>query len=279
MNNTNITEWKEKIYSAVEDESWQTADERARFNCESAKVPKIMPVQYQANASRKVNECLFVFDHFLEENLFKRLTETARLIAKKTGGWARMVEVDFVEQRLYPTTQQLEDARLSQNERHEIDSTMEAVIGKVHEKISVITYDNQIVRYNSWINTGSIPYHGNQKINDFHFWHYDSDDYLEFGHPKDWLRFPVWGAIIYINQPKSEQHFTIFDDKTINQKIRSVSNRLVIFDPSYLYKVVGSKKYDDSKDTRTVMVINAWDYKAPVHAVRIQEQYGDYDER
>ncbi|HIE01195.1 MAG TPA: hypothetical protein EYP59_13055 [Thiotrichaceae bacterium] len=273
MNNINTTEWQEKIYSAVEDDSWQIGDERAIFKS-SADVPKIMPVQYQANAARKVNECLFVFDHFFEEELFKRLTETARLIAKKTLGWSRMIEVDSVEQRLYPAAQQLEkDRRLSQNERDEIDSTMEAVIKKVHETISVLTYENQIVRYNSWINTGSIPLNGNQN-NDFHFWHYDSDEYLEFCHPKNWVRFPVWGAIIYINQPKDEQHFTIFDDKTINQKIRAVSNRLAIFDPSYLHKVVGPNKSDDSKDTRTVMVMNAWDYKAPDHAIHIQEQYG-----
>jgi hypothetical protein len=271
MNNINTTEWQETIYSAEEDESWQIGDERAIFKS-SADVPKIMPVEYQANAARKVNECLFVFDHFLEEDLLKRLTETARLIAKKTLGWSRMIEVDSVEQRLYPAAQQLEeDRRLSQKERDEIDSTMEAVIGKVHETISVLTYENQIVRYNSWINTGSIPLNGNQN-NDFHFWHYDSDEYLEFCHPKNWVRFPVWGAIIYINQPKDEQHFTIFDDKTINQKIRAVSNRLAIFEPSYLHKVVGPNKSDDSKDTRTVMVMNAWDYKAPDHAIHIQDQ-------
>jgi hypothetical protein len=278
MNNITTTQWQEKIYSAVEDESWQIGDERAIFNS-SADVPKIMPVEYQANASRKVNECLFVFDRFFEEDLFKRLTETARLIAKNTAGWSRMIEVDPVEQRLYPATQQLEEDRLSQNERDEIDSTMEAVIGKVHEKLSVLTYENQIVRYNSWINTGSIPLNENQKINDFHFWHYDSDEYLEFCHPKNWVRFPVWGAIIYINQPKDEQHFTIFDDKTINQKIRAVPNRLVIFDPCYLHNVIGPKKSDDSKDTRTVMVINAWDYKAPDHAIHIQDKYGVYDEK
>jgi len=87
MNNITTTEWQEKIYSAEKDDSsWQIGDERAIFKS-SADVPKIMPVEYQANAARKVNECLFVFDHFLEEDLLKRLTETARLIAMR---WIRL---------------------------------------------------------------------------------------------------------------------------------------------------------------------------------------------
>ena len=258
---------REIIYNAVEDDSWVEADRRAKYYSRNGS-PKIMPDIYQASAYRKLNRCILVIDHFLATDLLKRLQASSRRMASQVGGWSRSLDVK--NNKLSEYKHQLQDHTLSDAERTDLEDAIDEVTARVHHQLSPITGDNAIVKYNVWINTGSLP--APDKDGNFHFWHYDSDEYMEFCLTQDWIRFPVWGAILYVNQPGDEQHFTVFDDQKINQTIRAVTNRLVIFDPTYMHKVIGSKKYDDSDRPRLVMVFNAWDYDALDHAIHIQSE-------
>jgi hypothetical protein len=248
---------KNEIYDAIEDDSWAMADRRASYY-NAPPSPRIMPEKYQATSQREINECLLVIDNFLHENLFEQLKTASHLMAKKTKGWARPVNI--IDKQLIADEQQFGKTELSQQERDKLETAIDQTLAVVHKKLEALTYDNAIVKYNTWINTGSQSSQYNQE--DFHSWHYDSDEYMEFCLPQHWLRFPVWGAIFYINQPQEEQHFTVFDNHKIAQKIRSLPNRLVIFDPIYMHKVIGHTNSNDTNDARLVMVFNAWDYHA-----------------
>lgn len=257
---------KNDIYTAVEDTTWQNADPRARYNMRSDML-KIMPEKYQATYCRKFHDCLLVLDNFLSPEKYKILQDTALIMASKTGGWPRSLNV--INKQIKPGSRQIEEDRISLNDRIALESAIDDITKKVHTIISPLTQPQHIVKYNTWINTGSIVDQENPA--DFHFWHYDSDEYIESFLPEDWLRFPVWGAVYYINQPEQQQHFTVFDDQRINQKIRSVNNRLVIFDPTYMHKVIGTNAADDTNNPRLVMAFNAWDYDALDDAIDIQK--------
>ena len=259
---------KAQIYQAIETGDWPEADSRAVYNTKQGP-PKIMPAKYQADSYRKFKECLLIFDNFLEQNLLKRLQTASFVMAKKTQGWARPFQVK--NHQLIADPKQFQDNLMQPDQRLALENAIDEVTVKVHQKLRLLTQGSAIVKYNSWINTGSLPDSANQD-NSFHFWHYDSDEYMEFCMTQDWLRFPVWGVILYINEPADEKHYTLFDDNKINQKVRSITNRLVIFDPSYMHKVIGTNRSDDTKDTRLVMVFNAWDYDALDHAIYTQTQ-------
>ena len=249
---------KQAIYTAQEDPTWASADPRAVYKMRSDTL-KIMPDRYQAGDCRKFHECLLIIDDFLSAEKLHKLQRSACVMADKTGGWPRSFNV--TENHITPSQHQIKQHALSPTARCQLESAIDAVTSEVHRMITQLTRPARIVKYNTWINTGSILADDQQTA--FHFWHYDSDEYIESCLPGDWLRFPVWAAILYIQQPENLHHFTIFDDHRINQKIRSLTNRLVIFDPSYLHKVAGPRAADNSQDPRLVMVFNAWDYDAP----------------
>ncbi|MEM6406624.1 MAG: hypothetical protein AAF669_08575 [Pseudomonadota bacterium] len=253
---------KHDIYAAQEDPTWALADPRAGYKMRSDKL-KIMPDRYQANDCRKFQECLFVIDDFLSAEKLNKLQKNASMLAEKAGGWAR--SFDVTANNITASRRQMNQNDLLPTECSQLESAIDAVVPEVHQAISQLTHSEKIVKYNTWINTGSILADNQQE--DFHFWHYDSDEYIESCLPGDWLRFPVWAAILYIRQPENLRHFTIFDDHRINQKIRSLTNRLVVFDPGYMHKVIGTRIADDSPDPRLVMVFNAWDYDAPDDAI------------
>ena len=262
---------KEQIYQAVEEESWPEADRRTIYNSQGKGVPRIMPEQYQADAYRRFNESILLFDNFLRPDLLERLRETCFVMAKKTKGWSKSFFVK--NNQLDPAQEQVMENRMRPDERLALDYAIGQVTAEVHRRFNELTHDQVIVKYNTWINTGSIPDHGESLDKSFHFWHYDSDEYMEFCMRQDWIRFPVWGVILYINEPAGERHYTVFDDRRINQKIRSITNRLVIFEPSYMHKVIGTNRSDDTEDTRLVMVFNAWDYDVPDYTQYINHKY------
>lgn len=253
---------RHEIYTAQEDATWATADPRAGYKLQSGTL-KIMPDQYQAGVCRRFDNCVLMIDNFLPAHKLDRLQESACVMAAKTGGWPR--SFDVTNDQITPSRHQIRETGLFSGERDQLESAIDAVVPDVHEMLAQLTRPGSIVKYNTWINTGSIL--ADDQQTDFHFWHYDSDEYIESCLPGDWLRFPVWAAILYIRQPDHLHHFTVFDDQRINQKIRSLTNRLVIFDPSYLHKVAGPRDADDSQDPRLVMVFNAWDYAAPDDAI------------
>ena len=262
---------KEQIYQAVEEDNWPEADRRALYNSQGKGAPKIMPEQYQASAYRKFHESLLLFDDFLQPDLLECLRQASFVMAKKTKGWSRSFYVK--NDQLAPDQEQMEENGMRPDERLVLEQAIDQVAAKVHRRLGELTHGQAIVRYHTWINTGSIPGPGESQNKSFHFWHYDSDEYMELCMRQDWIRFPLWGAILYINEPAGERHYTVFDNRRINQKIRSITNRLVIFEPSYMHKVIGTNRSDDTEDTRLVMVFNAWDYDVPDYTQHINQKY------
>lgn len=258
---------KEQIYQAVEDATWPDADPRAGYGFRHGDdgPVKIMPKAYQADGYRKFSDCVLVIDDFVDLDLLEQLQTSGHIVAQTSGGWSRTFGV--TDEELTLDSRQLDDDYLSTAERLALEGAIDKITAKVHGQMMQLTQDYAITRYNTWVNTGSIR----AGKEDFHFWHYDSDEYIESCMPQNWVRFPIWGAIFYINEPMGETHYTVFDDNRLNQKIRSVTNRLVIFDPSLMHKVIGTHKSDSTKDTRLVMVFNAWDYDAPDSAIHIDQ--------
>lgn len=253
-----MTTDRETLYRLAAEQSWAEADPRAKYSARQGR-PRIVPDAHQAGHCRRFNQGLLILDEFLPRPLWQQLTQSSLEMAQADRGWSRPYRVNGAGLQPHPyqeTRTAMDDAQ-----RLRLEQAMDAAAAQVHECLLTLTRPDCLCKYNAWINTGSVL--SPEDDGDFHFWHYDSDEFMEFYLPQDLLRFPVWGAILYLQQPNGEAHYTVFDDQRINQKVRSIPNRLLIFDPSYMHRVSGPRNSDDTSQTRLVMVFNAWDYDAP----------------
>lgn len=255
---------KDYVYAANPSDDWATADPRCVLAGKQVSKGRIMPDEYQPHHLRLQRDMLLVQDDFLAAADFALARRTGELAAKMKGyGHPMDVIGDSPDESLRPVSENYPfRSELPDDECAELAAGLEALIGHVHQFMKRFTRPNAIRRYHGWINTGPIP--GGMDLlrpeHEFHFWHYDSDVALEFD--RQWVRFPVWGSILYIHQPEGMRHYTQMDTKSANQRISARPNRFVLLDPRYLHRVTGPETRED-ENLRTVFVVNAWDYLAP----------------
>ncbi len=251
-------EIKARVYGATETTDWTPIDPRARF-CGRHAHPsaRIMPATYQPHHLRRLQEASICFEDFLPDALLDRLLGAVGEMALVTGNHSRPMRVE--SGALVPGPDQLDPARLGEDRTAVLNAAMDAAIALVHQRLDPFTQPDAIAHYNVWVNTGPIGEPLPLLPQRYHFWHYDSDESLEFETDQKWVRFPIWAGILYLHQPEDCVHHTVLDPKTIHQKIRSKTNRLLLFDPRYLHSVSGPPTRED-QNLRTVLVFNAWDY-------------------
>ena len=257
-----------KIYSTPMDPGWDRMSRLAKFKGQVGNgEARIVPLELQADQHRRFGRAMMVVDGVLPAPLFSDLQRLTRAMALITKGWSRpsTVRTEAGQYITTPRLDQFSDSDMGHELTRELNAVLDAVIPALLKQLLPLTAPPEaIVHCNAWINTGPIGSPAPPSKDDYHFWHYDSDEYLEFWHPEPLLRFPIWGAILYIHQPEGQVHHTGFDPEGLNQRVRAVPNRLVIFDPSMVHGVNGPPTAEEV-NLRSVLVLNAWDYPAIDH--------------
>jgi len=256
------------LYATPMDPRWDQISQLAKFQGQTGN-PKarILPPEMQADKHRRFGRAVMVLDGVLPLPLFSALQQVTQAMAPITQGWSRpsAVRVEAGGYVTMPRHDQFSDLELGLRLTQDLNAVLDTVIPALLKQLIPMTEPPEaIVHCNAWINTGPIGSPALQGEDDYHFWHYDTDEYLEFWHPDPMLRFPIWAAILFIHQPEGLVHHTCFDPEGLNLRIRAVPNRLVIFDPSMVHGVNGPTTLEEV-NLRSVLVLNAWDYQAIDH--------------
>jgi len=259
---------QQQLYQTPVDSDWNRIDQRAVFRGQRGHPnARIMPDEFQAAHHRRLTNAVIVLDEALPKLLFAELQRLTREMAPLTQGWSRPTSVSIRagECSTSPGPFQHSEQQLGPDFTRALNATIDYAIARIVTQLAPLTTPPEsIVHCNAWVNTGPIKAGDSRKTNEYHFYHYDSDEYLEFWHPDPLLRFPVWAAVLYLDQPPDLAHYTLIGREGCEQRIRAVPNRLVIFDPSLVHGVEGPPT-TEALNLRSVLVLNAWDYPAIDH--------------
>jgi len=266
------TPLQRQLYSTRIDPNWAPISPVAKFRSLTGHAQaRIMPEPLQAGHHRCFNRGVMVIDDVIPTAEFHELGELTQAMAYITKGWSRPSTVCCDNNKYF--TKPFPDQFSSDDLGYELTTQLNAVLDRtirtlLNFLLPLTQPPEAIIHCNAWINTGPIGLNATTGQCNYHFWHYDSDEYLEFFHPEPMVRFPVWGAILYIHQPADLSHYTCFEADGLNQNIRAQPNRLVIFDPSLVHGVVGPPTLEEN-NLRSILVINAWDYPALDHGTLV----------
>jgi hypothetical protein len=259
---------QQQLYQTPLDSDWNRIDQRAVFRGQRGNPnARMMPGEFQAAHHRRLSNAVIVLDQFLPELLFADLQRLSREMATLTQGWSRPTSVRIREGdcSTSPGPFQHSEKPLGPELTRALNATLDHAIARLVIQLARLTTPPEsIVHCNAWINTGPIKAGNSPKTDEYHFYHYDSDEYLEFWHPDPLLRFPIWAAVLYLDQPPDLAHYTLIGREGFEQRIRAVPNRLLIFDPSLVHGVEGPPTAE-ALNLRSVLVLNAWDYPAIDH--------------
>lgn len=266
------TPLQRQLYATPIDPDWDVISPLAKFRRQTGHPQaRIMPEPLQAGRHRRFSRGVMVMDNVVPEAEFTALQQLTQAMACITQGWSRPSTVchDENQFQIKPYPDQFSEAELGHELTTKLNAVLDSVISNLLNCLVPLTQPpDSIVHCNAWINTGPIGSAAIPEQCNYHFWHYDSDEYLEFFHPEPMVRFPIWGAILYIHQPEDLLHYTCFEADGLNQNIRAQPNRLVIFDPSLVHGVNGPPTLEET-NLRSILVINAWDYPALDHGTLV----------
>jgi hypothetical protein len=266
------TPLQRQLYATPIDPDWAPISPEAKFRgLTGHALARIMPEPLQAGHHRCFNRGVMVIDDVIPKAEFDELGEITQAMAYITKGCSRPSTVCCENNKYF--TKPISDQFSSVDLGHELTTQLNAVLDRtitnmLNFLLPLTQPPEAIVHCNAWINTGPIGSSTTSGQSNYHFCHYDSDEYLEFFHPEPMVRFPVWGAILYIHQPADLLHYTCFEAEGLNQNIRAQPNRLVIFDPSLVHGVFGPPTLEEI-NLRSILVINAWDYPALDHGTLV----------